>query len=188
MLDRTIRHQQPILEVKIPPLKPGAIEYLCMEIPLLRMSLSNYLPEPGWNRPVKSVYPKGLRGPIHFIGNGVPAEAARVTRRLGLIQVGLAAPQGLLGAPALAVFLLQIRIEVGILERDRGLGGDQLQHRAPGRREDPGSQIILEVEHSDQCGLLDQRQAENGTDAITSGIPARGQDTWHTRVGPKHPL
>src|SRR5260370_11504262 len=163
MLDRTIRHQQPILEVKIPPLKPGAIEYLSMEIPILRMCLSNYLPEPGWNRPVKSVYPKGLRGPVHFIGNGVPAEAARVTRRLGLIKVGLAAPQGLIGAPALAVFLLQIRIEVGIFERDRGLRGDQLQHRVAGRREHLWGQIVLEVEDSNQCGLLDQRQAENGT-------------------------
>src|SRR6267142_6983561 len=105
-----------------------------MEISVLRMRLPNDLRELGWNRPLKSVNPIGLRRPVDLAGYGVPAETAGVARRLGLIQVGLAAPQGVFGAPTLAVLLLQIRIEVGILERGRGLGSDQLQHRAPGRR------------------------------------------------------
>ncbi len=81
-----------------------------MEIPVFRMCLSNDLRELGRNRPLKFIDPKGLRRPVNLIGYGIPAETAGVARGLGLIQVGLAAPQGLFGAPTLAVFLLQVRI------------------------------------------------------------------------------
>src|SRR5271168_2607906 len=117
-----------------------------MEISVFRMCLPNDLRKLGRNRPLKSVNPKGFRRPVNLTGYGVPAEAAGVAGGLGLIEVGLAAPQGLFGAPALAVFLFQVRIKVGILERDRSLGGDQPQHRASGRREYAGGQVIFEVE------------------------------------------
>ena len=54
------------------------------------------------------------------------------------------------------------RVQTGVLQRDRGLGREQLQHRDPGRREDPGGQVILEVKHANKLGLVDQGQAENG--------------------------
>src|SRR6202035_4937722 len=119
-----------------------AIEYALMEISVFRMCLPNDLRKLGWNRPLKCVNPIGFRRPVNLTGYGVPAETAGVAGGLGLIQVGLAAPQGLFGAPALAVFLLQVRIEVGILERARSLGGNQPQHRASGRREYAGGQVI----------------------------------------------
>jgi hypothetical protein len=57
----------------------------------------------------------------------------------------------------------QIVIKTRILQRDRGLRRKQFQHCDPRRRENVGSQIIFEVEQTDQFALINQRQAENGT-------------------------
>ena len=84
----------------------GAIEYCFDGTSIFRMGLSNDARELGCNCLVKSVDPKGLRRPVNLIGYGIPAETAGVARSLGLIEVGLTAPQCLLGAPALAVLLL----------------------------------------------------------------------------------
>src|SRR5882757_9882887 len=79
--------------------------------------------------------PEGLRRPVDRSAGDIPAETTRVAHDLRFGQVGLAAPPGIFSPPTLAVLLLQICIEVGILQRDRGLGGEQLQYRAPGGRE-----------------------------------------------------
>ena len=50
----------------------------------------------------------------------------------------------------------EIAVQAGILERDRGLRGKQLQHRDAGRREDARRQVVLEVEHADELGLVEQ--------------------------------
>ena len=63
----------------------------------------------------------------------------------------------------------EIAVQAGVLQRDRGLRGEQLQHRDPGRREDAGGQVVFQVEHADELGLVDQRQAENGARLAADG-------------------
>ena len=69
----------------------------------------------------------------------------------------------------------QIAVQAGILQRDRRLRGKQLQHRDPGRREDPRGQVVFQVEHADELGLVDQRQAENGTRLVLADVGIRGK-------------
>src|SRR5271166_6299371 len=59
--------------------------------------------------------------------------------------------------------LFEIAVQTGILERDRRLRGEELQHRDPSRGKGPRREVVLEVEHADELGLIDQGQAENGT-------------------------
>ena len=73
-------------------------------------------------------------------------------------------------APDLRFALLKIAVQTGIFQRDRRLRGEQLQHRDPGRREDAGGQVVFQVEHADELGLVQQRQAENGAGAMLSDI------------------
>jgi hypothetical protein len=78
-------------------------------------------------------------------------------------------------APDFRLALRDVAIQVGILQCDRGLRGEQLQDRDPGRREDARRQVVFEVEHADEFGLIEQRQAENGPGlALTDiGIDAK---------------
>ena len=46
----------------------------------------------------------------------------------------------------------EIVVKSGILQRDRRLRGKQLQHGGPGGHEDPGSQVVFEIEHADELG------------------------------------
>ena len=55
----------------------------------------------------------------------------------------------------------EIAIQARILERDRGLRGEQLQHRGARRREDARGEVVLEVEHADEFALVRERQAEH---------------------------
>src|SRR5208283_2784453 len=48
---------------------------------------------------------------------------------------------GVKQAPYLRLALRQITVEMGVLERDRRLGSEELQHRDPGRRENAGRQV-----------------------------------------------
>jgi ribose/xylose/arabinose/galactoside ABC-type transport system permease subunit len=64
---------------------------------------------------------------------------------------------------------------MSVLQRDRGLRGEQLQHRDPGRDKDPGSEIVLEVEHTNELALIEQRQAENGAGLVPADIGIRGK-------------
>ena len=54
-------------------------------------------------------------------------------------------------APDLGFTFREIAVQTGILQRDRRLRGEQLQHRELGRREDAGGQIVLEVERADRA-------------------------------------
>ena len=38
-----------------------------------------------------------------------------------------------------------------------------------------GGQVVFEVEHADQFGLVDQRQAENGTGVMLTDVRIRGK-------------
>jgi hypothetical protein len=57
---------------------------------------------------------------------------------------------------------LQIRIKARVLERNRRLRSQQLQHGNPVRREDARSQVILQIKYADKLPLLDDWQAEDG--------------------------
>src|SRR5262249_31326419 len=65
-------------------------------------------------------------------------------------------------APDLRFALCEVAVQTGILQRDRRLRGEQLQHRYPARRKDARCQVVLKVENADELGLRDQGQAENG--------------------------
>src|ERR1700738_5359236 len=101
MLDCAISHQQPILHLKALPVVSRAVECLFMKLFVFRMRFLNYLRERGRTRLVKVIDPIGLGGPVDLIGYRIPAETARETHGLGLIQVSLTAPQGVFGAPTL---------------------------------------------------------------------------------------
>ena len=62
-------------------------------------------------------------------------------------------------APDLRFALRQIAVQAGILERDRRLRGEQLQHCDSRRREHAWTQVVLEVQHTDEFGLSEQWQA-----------------------------
>ena len=62
----------------------------------------------------------------------------------------------------LALAFVEVAIQPGIVERDRRLRGQQLQHRDPRWREHARREVVLEIKNSDQFGLVRQRDAEYG--------------------------
>ena len=90
-------------------------------------------------------------------------------------------------APALLAHR-QFAIEAGIFQRDRGLRRQQLQQRDPGGRENGRGHVVLEVEHADQLGLLDQRQAEDRPDAPGSDVFVRRERLFPGGVIRNHRL
>src|SRR5271168_2367729 len=96
----------------------------------------------------RSIVPKDVIGflrPVDFSAENAPAEAACVAYALPLGQESFAA--------------VQIRIEAGILQRNRGLRSQQLQYCDPVRGEGVRSQIVLQVECADKLRLFDNGQA-----------------------------
>ena len=65
---------------------------------------------------------------------------------------------------------LQIGIEGGVLQRNRGLRSQQLQHCNPVRREGARSQIVLQIKCADKLRLLDDWQAQDGPGALLPHI------------------
>ena len=72
-------------------------------------------------------------------------------------------------APDPGLAFLEIVVQTGVLQRDRRLRGQQFQHRDPGGREHVRCQVVLEIEHADQLGLLHQGQAEDGPGVASGG-------------------
>ena len=78
------------------------------------------------------------------------------------------------------MLLLPLRdfaIQVGIFQCDSGLRGEQFQDQDTGGSKDARRQVIFEVEHADEFGLIEQRQAENGPGLALTDIgihPIRG--------------
>ena len=64
-------------------------------------------------------------------------------------------------APDLRLAFREIAVQTRILQRRRGLRREQLQHDDTARREDARSQVVLEVECSDELGLGDERQGKD---------------------------
>ena len=69
----------------------------------------------------------------------------------------------------------ELSIEIGIFQRDRGLRGEQLQHRDTGWREHPRGQAILQIQNADELGLFNERQAENGPTMTVADVRVFGK-------------
>src|SRR5262249_42173448 len=78
-------------------------------------------------------------------------------------------------APDLRFAFCEMAVQMGILQRDRGLRGEQLQHRDPSGRENARGQGVLEVENPYQLALVEQRHAENGTSMVLPDVRIGGK-------------
>ncbi len=65
---------------------------------------------------------------------------------------------------------MQVRIEGGILQRNRGLRSQHLQHRESFRRERARSQIVLQIECANEFRLLYDGQTQDGSGALRPHI------------------
>src|SRR5271167_768780 len=86
---------------EILPVVGCAINNLLPEGPVVRMNSFQH----SFHRKLRCwfevEYPKCLLGPVNFPGRGDPTEAAAATQALRFGQEGFAAPQCILGPPAL---------------------------------------------------------------------------------------
>src|ERR1700692_4529971 len=98
----------------------------------------------------------GFFRPVDVSAENAPAEAAGVAYALPLSQESLAA--------------VEVRIELGVFERNRGFRSQHLQHGDPVRGEGARSQIVLQIECADELGLFDDRQAQDGSGALRPHI------------------
>jgi hypothetical protein len=57
---------------------------------------------------------------------------------------------------------LQFGIEGRVLDRNRRLRSQQLQHGNPVRREDARSEVVLQIKRADEPRLFDDGQAQEG--------------------------
>ena len=78
-------------------------------------------------------------------------------------------------APDLRFAFFEIAVKTGILQGDRGLRRKQFQHRDPRRSENVGGQVVFQVKQTDQFGLVNQRQAENGTGVMPTDVRIGGK-------------
>ena len=78
-------------------------------------------------------------------------------------------------APYFGLAFRQITVEMGVLQRDGCLGSEELQHRAPSRRENAGRQVVLEVQRAVKLALVDQWQAENRASLAVTDVRILGE-------------
>src|SRR5260370_14469823 len=117
------------------------VESLLHAISVVRMNSLKYQLQRWLNRSIMLKDVVGFLRPVDFSAENAPAEAASVAYALPLSQESFAA--------------LQIRIEVGILQRNRRLRSQQLQHGDPVRCEGARSQIVLQIEGADKLRFFD---------------------------------
>ena len=58
------------------------------------------------------------------------------------------------------VLALDLRVEMRVLQRDGGLRRQQREKPDPGRREDVGSEGVLEIERAKESSLYEEGQAQ----------------------------
>src|SRR6266849_1733316 len=141
-----------MLKIEICPCLGRAVNSLLHPISVERMNSLQYQLQCRLNRSIVFKDIVGFIRPEDFSTRNVPAEASSTAQALRLGQVSLVA--------------LQIRIEVGILQRNRGLRRQQLQDCDPVRREGRRSHTILQIECSDKLRLFDDGEAEDGSGAL----------------------
>ena len=145
MSDPAIRHQQAMVEINIRPFPGRAVESLLDEIPVVGMSSLQYQLQCRLGRSIVLKDLVGFLRPVNLSARNIPAEASGRADALPFGQESFAA--------------LQIGIQAGILQRDRGLRGQQLQHCNAGRRKGERRQIVLEIECADKLRLFDDGHA-----------------------------
>ena len=119
MLERPIRHEQPMLEIQVRSTARCAINHLFHETTIFRMNSFQQAIQVGLHRPVVSKDAISFLRPDDFPRGHVPAETAGATQLLRLGQIGLASPQLLLRSFALDTLRYGIgdrceRIENGV--------------------------------------------------------------------------
>src|SRR5262249_36340610 len=82
-------------------------------------------------------------------------------------------------APDLRLALLDMPIQPCVLQRHRGLRGEQSQDRDAVRGEDTRGQVVLEVEDSREPALLQQRQTEHRAGTSVAYVSIRREDGMH---------
>src|SRR5690242_4598300 len=102
VLDRTVRHRQPMLKIKICPCLGPAVDSLLHTISVVGMNSLEYQLKRWLNRAIVLKDLVGFPRPVDFSARY--AEAACVADALPLSQESFAS--------------LQIRIEVGVLQRN----------------------------------------------------------------------
>ena len=105
---------------------------------------------------------------------GEPSDRLHLLR---LTELLLARPQPRLRALALGDLVAQSGVQRRVLERDRSLAGQHLEHRQSLVRERVGDQVVLDVEHPAQLALGEDRRAEHRLDASPD----------HVRIGRERP-
>src|SRR5215831_12865395 len=90
--------------------------------------------------------------------------------------------------PNLPFAICQIEKEPRILERNRGLRGEHLQHRDALGRENARSQIVLKIENADEFSLVDQWQTENGAGATLNDVGIASKRTLRRSIVENHGL
>src|ERR1700761_3684849 len=121
VLDSPVRHQQAMLEIEIYPCLGRPMESLQQGSPVVGMNLRQHQIHTRLETETLFEDVVGFIGPEHFSTRNCKAHAARMAYALPLSQEPFAT--------------LQIRIKTGILQRNRGLRSQQLQHRDPVRGE-----------------------------------------------------
>src|SRR6266849_5786659 len=134
-----------MLNIKICLFVGRVVESLLHATSVVGMKSLEYQLQRGLNRSIILKDLVGFLRPVYFSTRNVPAETAGVTYALPFSQERLAA--------------LQIRIEVGVLQRNRGLRSQHLQQCYPVRREGARSQIVLHIECADEFRLFEDGQA-----------------------------
>src|SRR5258708_34277584 len=148
-----------MLDIKICLFVGRVVESLLHAISVVRMNSLKYQLQRWLNRRIRLKDVVGFLRPVDFSAENAPAEAASVAYALPSSQESLAA--------------LQIRIEVGVLQRNRGLRSQHLQQCDPVRGEGARSQIVLQIEYAGKLGLIDDRQAQDGSGVLRADILVR---------------
>src|ERR1700688_2305859 len=123
MFDPAIRHPQSILVRKILRVARRALDDLPEVSNVFGVNSLNQQFQGRRSRLAVLEDPEGFFRPVDFSAGRSPTKTAATTESLGPSQIRLASPQSTFGLLAFAVLLLQIRIEVSVLQRDRGLRG-----------------------------------------------------------------
>src|SRR5262249_8111078 len=82
--------------------------------------------------------------------------------------------------------LLKIAVETCVLQRNGSLGGQELEKGNPGGSAGPGRQVVFEMDHPDQPGLLEQRHAEHGTYPAATHVLIAAKRVLLRRIVQKH--
>src|SRR6266404_6714125 len=145
-----------MLNIKVGLFVDRALDSLLHKISILGMNSLKYQLQRGFSRSILSKDVVRFLRPVDFSTRNVPAETASAANTLRLNQE--------------IVTAVQVRIELGVLQRNRGLRSQHLQHRESFRRERARSQIVLQIECANECRLLYDGQTQDGSGALRPHI------------------